>query len=173
MQGEIDTRNGKLIREINSADADKIKAEEAASKKNSEGDEPDSLEGLPKKEIYVTEVPPEFRRVELFVGGTMPNRILLPSGETDAEIDASANPSPTATPFTTWTEAQQTQNTNTNTAPAPDLTSPPKLQRKVNLLICDVTGMRATHNCPRVKIKSFNEGEEPKEFCNFHVRPPQ
>ena len=173
MQGEIDTRNGKLIREINGADADKIKAEEAASKKNAEGDELDSLEDLPKKEIYVTEVPPEFRRVELFVGGTMPNRILLPSGEPDAEIDASANPSPTATPFTTWTEAQQTQNTNTNAAPTPELTSPPKLQRKVNLLICDVTGMRATHNCPRVKIKSFNEGEEPKEFCNFHVRPPQ
>ena len=173
MQGEIDTRNGKLIREINSADADKIKTEELAAIKTDSADgAADSLNILPKKEIYVTEVPTEFRRLELFVGGTMPNRILLPSGETDAEIDDSANPSPTATPFTTWQEAQQNQNTNPSAAPT-SAPSPPKLEHKVSLLICDVTGMRATHNCPRIKQKTFNEGEEPKEFCTFHVRPPQ
>ena len=37
------------------------------------------------KEIYVTSVPPEFRHIEYFVGGTVPIKALIPTDESDAE----------------------------------------------------------------------------------------
>ena len=171
-QAEIDMRNGKLIRELNGAEADPVKAQPTAVKKNAEG-EP-VLETPDAKNIYVTDVAPEFRRLEYFVSGTVPNRVLLPSDEMNAEENVEAKPSPSGTPFTTWQEAQQNQNSSqTNSSIEENDLEKNGIQHNVTLMVCPLTKMRATRNCPGMKPETFKEGSEPKEFCTFHVNPPK
>ena len=129
---------------------------------------------LESKDIYVTEIPPEFRRVELFVSGTVPNKVLLPTAEENPITGSEAEPNPTGTPFTTWTEAQQDQkgsqtNSNTNTL-KPEIK---ETEHKITIMICPITGMRAVTNCPQKESQTFKEGEQPKEFCTFHVNAPK
>ncbi len=174
-KAEIDTRNGKLLRELTDTEAEAVKMQQKIVKDNKANaislnptDEPTTE----PKEIYVTEVPAEFRRVELFVGGTVPNKILLPTEETVLTDEQSAVPTPTETPFQTWQEAQQGQRGNSvNPPPHDDLNA--DVVHNVTLMICPLTGMRATVNCPNKKPKTFIEGEQPKEFCTFHVNPPK
>ena len=82
-RAEIDIRNGALIRELDSTQADLVKQQQEVLKKNANTNT-QSFEGeelTEPKEIYVTEVPGEFRRVELFVAGTVPNKALIPMDE--------------------------------------------------------------------------------------------
>jgi hypothetical protein len=46
-------------------------------------------------------------------------------------------------------------------------------QQNITTMICFLTGMRATSNCPTKQPQTFKQGEEPKEFCTFHVYPPK
>ena len=180
-KAEIDTRNGKLIRELSDAEAETVKAQQSVLKnnanKNANQDLPPDLQVVPEnKEIYVTEVPAEFRRIELFVTGTVPNKTLLPTEETVLTESELAEPNPTATPFTTWEEAQQNQKNNqrnnqNSSVEGEDSTT--ELERNITVMICPLTGMRATSNCPNKKPQTFKEGEEPKDFCTFHVNPPK
>jgi penicillin-binding protein 1B len=89
-KAEIDMRNGKLIRELTNEEADSVQAQQNAIKKNTNANSntkpTTDLEPDAPKEIYVTDVPLEFRRVELFIAGTVPTRMMLPrhqSGLTD------------------------------------------------------------------------------------------
>lgn len=170
-QAEIDTRNGKLIRELTGPEADAVKAEQAAAKKakadlnSAEGD----TEQLPK-EIFITDVPPEFRRIEYFVSGTVPNRALVPVDE--AETDADFKPDASATPFTTWQE-QQMQKGSPNPPERPAESEKDGTQRNLVIMVCPTSGMRATLYCPAKKPETFVEGSEPKDFCAFHTRPPE
>ena len=62
-------------------------------------------EAVAPKSVYVDDVPKEFRRIEYFISGTIPNRALVPilDDDTDGTGDgAKATP----TPFTTWEDAQ-------------------------------------------------------------------
>ncbi len=163
-KAEIDTRSGKLIRELNSDEADSVKAQQDAIKKNSNTNTQEQP-SIPK-EIYLTNVPVEFRRVEFFVAGTVPNKSLLPVGE-DLDGDLNENPRVTPTPFTTWQEEQQNQNGN----PSSRLrdAAPAELEQKVTVMICPLTGMRATRNCPQKETRTFDDDKVPKEFCTFHV----
>ena len=43
----------------------------------------------------------------------------------------------------------------------------------VSVLICPLTGMRATVNCPNAETRTFRRGSEPKDFCTFHVNSPK
>ncbi len=180
-EAEIDTRNGALIRELSGAEADTVKAQQTVLKANANKnntnqqtpvDPTDESTPSEPKEIYVTEVPPEFRRVEIFVAGTVPNKALLPSSDDGLTDEQLANPSATGTPFTTWQEEQQNRGTNQNSAVQPPQLLPADIQKNVTVMICPLTGMRATSNCPNKQPQTFEEGKEPKEFCTFHTRTP-
>ncbi|HXG85061.1 MAG TPA: PBP1A family penicillin-binding protein [Pyrinomonadaceae bacterium] len=175
-KAEIDTRNGALIRELSNAEADSVQAQQTALKNaaNTNSNSQILLENSPEPEIYVTEVPPEFRRVELFIVGTMPNKLLLPAPEEnfDENVTGTVQATPTATPFMTWEESQQNQNNNSS-YPRQSDDSVPDFERSVTVMICPVTRARATSNCPTKQPKTFRDGEEPKDFCTFHVYPPK
>ncbi len=173
-RAEIDTRNGKLIRELNGEEAETVKVQEKIAKENSNSSSNSALpadeSATEPKEIYVTNVPAEFRRVELFVGGTVPNKALLPSDDEALIENQIYAPTPSETPFKTWQEEQQ--NTNQNSA-SPAKQSDADMQMNITVMICPLTGMRATSNCPTKQPKTFPDGEQPKDFCTFHVTPPK
>ena len=168
-QAEIDSRSGKLIRELNTAEADPVKAQQTAVKGAKEKTDPNSADIEPPKEIYITDVPSEFRRIEYFVGGTVPNKAFLPTDETGD--DPNAKPEATATPFTTWQEQQMSKgNPNSqNQSPEPEKND---AQKNLTIMICPTTGFRATLYCPVRKPETFIPGSEPNEFCPFHTKPP-
>ena len=113
-------------------------------------------------------MPPEFRRIEYFVGGTVPVKALIPTDESDAN----PNPEATATPFTTWQEQQEIQKGNSNSANPSSESEKNDGQKNLTLMICPTSGMRATLYCPTKRPETFIEGSEPKEFCPFHTKPP-
>jgi penicillin-binding protein 1B len=166
-KAEIDTRNGKLIRELSNTEADSVKAQQDAIKKNANANT--NVETLEIKDIYVTDVPAEFRRIELFVAGTVPNRILLPTDETNLNQPPNdTKPRETPTPFTTWEEQQRNTNSNKNSSSESDIPEV-EVEQKVTVMICPLTGMRATRNCPEKQVKTFDQSKVPKDFCTFHV----
>jgi penicillin-binding protein 1B len=100
-KAEIDIRNGKLIRELSNEEADSVKLQQDAIKKNSNSNTNPQTEPTPQiKDIFVTDVPAEFRRIELFVMGTVPNKLLLPTDESNLSENEN-QPQATPTPFTT------------------------------------------------------------------------
>ena len=121
------------------------------------------------KEIFLTNVPAEFRRVEVFVAGTVPTRAFIPLDEDGGiPVDGEPNPTPTVTPPPvngTWTDgtgsggASESRSSDTSRTPA---------AKTVTVMVCPVTGMRATVNCPDKEARTYNAGSEPKEFCTFH-----
>ena len=163
-KAEIDTRNGKLIRELNDSEAEIIKAQQKVLKKNANSNTalPEASEDFDAKEIYVTNVPAEFRRVEIFVSGTVPNKVLLPTDETAEEISTEPKPSPSNTPFTTWSEQQTQTNSNSSASETRDL------QQSVTVMACPLTGMRATAKCPDKQPQIYKEGTQPRDFCDLH-----
>jgi penicillin-binding protein 1B len=172
-KAEIDSRNGTLIRELTDAEAETVKIQQKITKETNANSQNASDEIVsPPKEIYVTAVPTEFRRVEFFVSGSVPNKTLLPSEDKSLTESDLAIPSPTATPFTTWQEAQQNQKNNQINSPI-DEDSETEFQHNITIMICPMTGMRATTNCPNKQPKTFIEGEQPKDFCPFHINPPK
>ena len=174
-KAEIDSRNGKLIRELSNDEADTVKAEQASLKKNTNANANTAIPSeIPEtKDLYVTDVPPEFRRVELFINGTVPNKLLLPTDEIKLDLDETEEkPEPTPTPFTTWENAQQKQKGDqTSSSRNPD--AKPDIQRNVTVMICPITGMRATSNCPNSTAETYPESKIPKDFCTFHINPPK
>ncbi len=170
-KAEIDIRNGSLIRELDGMESMPAAATPTPTpdaKKTP--DYPDSeiwetAEPPEIKEIFVTDVPAEFRRVEFFVGGTVPNKTLIPVD--DEVIDASVEISPATSPTPineTWEESQnQKSDTSTPAGTAPGFTT---------VELCPVSGLRATRNCPKKQLKSFREGDEPHDFCDLHTKPP-
>jgi penicillin-binding protein 1B len=177
-KAEIDTRNGRLIRELTDTEAESVKEQQIAFTNNA--NTTSNLQIPPvivdAENIYVSDVPAEFRRVELFVLGTVPNKVLLPTDEASLEESEipKTTPSPTNTPFTTWQDVQQNPNNKPPNSSAEDNDLEEKgFQQNITTMICFLTGMRATFNCPEKRLQTFKQGEEPKEFCTFHVYPPR
>ncbi|MGQ0541999.1 MAG: transglycosylase domain-containing protein [Blastocatellia bacterium] len=172
-KAEIDIRNGSLIRELDSLASTDPKAALSPSPTPSPGETPLedpawAVEEPPEqKEIFVTDVPAEFRRVELFVGGTIPNRQMLldedkefPEPQTE-----NGNQSPSPTPVAgTW---QDKVEPSSSSAQGSANRGTARRQGAV-VIVCPITGLRATVNCPTREPRTFNEGAEPKEFCTFH-----
>ncbi len=170
-QAEIDSRSGKLIRELNPGEADSVKAQQTAIKKNDSNTKSNIAESPDApKEIYVTNVPPEFRRIEYFVGGTVPVKALIPTDESETETNP--KPEATATPFTTWEESQNMSKGNSNSNKPPNEIEQNGIKKNVTVMICPTSGLRATLYCPTKRPETFVEGSEPKEFCPFHTKPP-
>jgi penicillin-binding protein 1B len=168
-KAEIDMRNGKLIRELSNEEADSVEAQQKAIKKNANANARTAptptvdLDPEAPKEIYVTDVPLEFRRIELFIAGTVPTRQMLPVD--DGLPDEENKPEPTPTPLDgTWTEQIKPSETPKPSNSKTDITS----TARVTVMVCPLSGMRATISCPQKEPKIFKQGEEPKDFCSFH-----
>ncbi len=174
-RAEIDIRNGSLIRDLSGIEGIEPSPSPTPATLNSNSNSiyDSELEPEPEKpkEIYVTEVPAEFRRVELFIGGTLPNRAILSPEETESDGGNDGTPSVAPTPFTTWQDGIQDQIGDQDKKPpeSPSEQAPPKM---VSSMICDYTGMKATAYCPKKRMKTFKEGEQPKDNCTFHIYPP-
>jgi penicillin-binding protein 1B len=172
-KAEIDVRNGALIRELGAITTSSPTPVPSPTRRGASGpDDPYyEPEPLPEPDIYVTNVPAEFRRVELFIAGTVPNRSLLPPP--GYEEDDIGKPTPVPSPVTgTW---QDETNPDDPNAPPGNDSDPQSRTRSaetergsVTVMICPLTGMRATSNCPEKKAKTFRAGTEPTEFCSFH-----
>ncbi len=167
-KAEIDIRNGKLIRELTDNEADLIKAQREVIEKNNEAN-PDASPTPNLDKLYVTDVPPEFRRIEYFISGTVPNKALLvePTPE-NPDYDNQDYAVPKATP---------TPNTENGIEPPIDKVPPidkkdepakPAVEANVTVMVCPLSGARATSNCPNMKPQKFKQGQEPKDFCQFH-----
>ena len=175
-KAEIDTRDGSLIRELDQAEA--LNTRDDVNKANRKPD-PDPSgqtddETAPSPDDIAPNVPVEFRRVELFVSGTVPTKKLPAEEQIEYDPDTGEpiikeTPTPKPTPVDgTWQDnveppGDANDETNTNGA----------RKGMVSLLICPLTGMRATSNCPNAERRSFRRGTEPKDFCTFHVNPPK
>jgi len=167
-KGEIDIRNGSLIRELDAVEAQAVKPNASptptpAKLLDSDGNEvPNDIMPDEAPDIYVTNVPAEFRRIELFIGGTLPNKALIEQ-PTDG-LDDGTRPTPSPTPLTeTWQDAVEPPNSQSNSRRTPS-----NGVGSVTIMICPLTGMRATSKCPEKQAKTFNAGSEPREFCSFH-----
>lgn len=100
-KAEIDIRNGSLIRDIGFEDETEPAETPTPTPTPQREDDPAWLtEEVPEpNEVFVTDVPEEFRRVELFIAGTIPNRKLIDPAEETAPPDSN----PSASPFPdTW-----------------------------------------------------------------------
>ncbi len=173
-KAEIDIRNGSLIRELDAL-AEPIQLAVATPTPTPAQPEDPELsawrtEEVPEpKEIFVTDVPAEFRRIEFFISGTVPAKALLPMDLPESDLDGTELPSPVpdGTPLTeTWSDTAGNGNRTRETQRD---TGQPALQRAgLSILICPTSNMRATVNCPRSEPRSFQRGTEPKDFCPIH-----
>ena len=165
---EIDIRNGSVIRELTNSEANSAKAQNAVlEKKKGEGEE-DGVELPNVKDMYVSSVPAEFRRIEFFIGGSVPNKMLLPVKDNSSDYNKAKvkKPKATPTPFKTWEDAQKDKNDDSDKG---GLSSVDKL----TIMWCPISQKRGHANCPNMKAKVFLRGTEPKDFCNFHLGPAQ
>ena len=177
-KAEIDTRNGSLIRELDQAESTNTRDDE--NKANRVADQqPGAQEADPTATpdlAIVPDVPAEFRRVELFVSGTVPAAHYVAESQPEepqydpetGEIIEKPTPTPKPTPVDgTWQDVVEPPEPGQSPYAANRVQSP-----YVTVAICPLTGMRATSNCPERERKTFRRGTEPKDFCTFHVNPP-
>ena len=177
-KAEIDIRNGSLIREIDPLESSEIDATPSPTPSPTpayEGaDDPAwATPSVPEAsdDLIVSNVPAEFRRIELFIGGTIPTPAMPQVDE--PVYDEYGNPvipdpAPGATPsptpiVSTWENIERGAG-NSNSSRR----SPPGAERGVSVLVCPISGMRVTANCPDSEARTFKQGNEPKEFCNLH-----
>ena len=172
-KAEIDVRNGSLIRELDLAETLEPKPSPSPSSKpaDAQPDDPawatEFTDSPP--EVFVTDVPAEFRRIELFISGTVPARATIKSDdggiqydvENGQPIEPQPRPQPSPTPL------DQTWEDSLSPGSEPDHTPTPR-PRPVTVIICPETGLRATVNCLRTEARTFNTGREPRDFCAIH-----
>ncbi len=167
-RAEIDIRNGSLVRELEAHLSESAAPEPASAVAPEVPPElqENGLEAIQPAEIFVTEVPAEFRRIEYFIAGTVPNRTLLPITDTD-KVNLPEIPEPSPTPVSgTWQEGLDLSETRSiSDQPGRRSSDKPSL---ITVAICPLTGMRATSNCPKKESKTFSPGEAQPEFCSFH-----
>ncbi len=169
-KAEIDTRNGALIRELDGSEA--LTASATPTPEATISPTPDpilddpawAVERVPERpEIFVTNVPAEFRRVELFIGGTIPNRMLLT--EADLIVQTPLAESESVDVEQTWQEGAESNKKVERNLQSP---TPAEMTGRVSVIVCRRSGLRATSNCPEHEARSFEDGKEPRDFCAFH-----
>jgi membrane peptidoglycan carboxypeptidase len=183
-KAEIDIRNGKLIRELGDDVLVNGEQPKDPQKQPTPAVDPNSpledAQPLPTPELpKVEDVPPEFRRVELFISGTVPNRNFgnesfeeapleeLPPVPGDSPSDVP--PTPGKTPIEKieipQEELERQQGVSPG-APQPQTQSRPDTERTVMVQICPTSGLRASPTCPIMVPKKFKAGTEPKQYCD-------
>ncbi|MBK8303262.1 MAG: hypothetical protein IPK98_07640 [Chloracidobacterium sp.] len=167
-KAEIDIRNGALIRELDTLGdigPTPTPVPTPVTPKGEPTPYTEELPPVPEPEIYVTNVPAEFRRIEIFITGTVPNRSILPMDDAIPD-DPLPDKTPSPTPVNqTWQDGTEPPS---GTAPSGQARVPAESAGSVTIMICPVTGNRATINCPDKQAKTFKSGSEPKDFCTFH-----
>lgn len=167
-KAEIDTRDGHVIRELDPKEAELIEAQHRVikDKKNSE-----ALPVLADGSDVVSIVPSEFRRIELFINGSIPVDL---SPKDDLGLDDKL-PEATPTPFKTWEDAHQQDKTESLPIKKPGDKDSEKNKPKatITIMVCPLSGQRATLNCPEKEPKTFEMSKEPKDFCDLHRQPPK
>lgn len=166
-KAEIDVRNGSLIKEFA---LDGTELEPTPTPTPAFPIDPELAKNLPPEiaeDMYVKEVPAEFRRTELFIAGTVPNRKLRT--DIDEEYPDGIDPDASPTPFTTWEEAEENATPSRQVEESDAGDKEKGKEKEVTVILCPLSGKRATANCPEKKVKKFRKGNEPKEFCDFHV----
>jgi hypothetical protein len=98
----------------------------------------------------------------------VPNKTILAPDELNADQNGTVTPVISPTPFTTWEESQ---NGIQPTKPQ-DLKPEDVPEKMVSVMVCDITGMKATAYCPKKRLKTFKVSEQPKDNCTFHIYPP-
>lgn len=177
-KAEVDIRNGSLIRELDGTESlapGPVASPTLTPSPTPDVDDPAWATSLEPEtpEIYVTDVPKEFRRVELFVAGTIPNKTLLKPDEGEVQYDPETGepiepgslPTPSPTPIKGTWEDKLDPGTD------PETEKGRNLKENVNyvtVLICPISGMRATAACPKAESRRFRAGREPRDFCAFH-----
>jgi penicillin-binding protein 1B len=175
-KAEIDIRNGSLIRELDLAETLSTKPlpSPTATPAGSATDDPAWATELRDEAPgeFIADVPAEFRRIELFITGTVPSRAILKSEESELQFDpvtgepieSKPKPEPTATPLDeTWEDSLEAPS---DTHPPGERKTPkPKL---VTVIICPLTSLRATVNCPKTEARTYTSGKEPRDFCAIH-----
>ena len=168
-KGEIDIRNGKLIRELTFGEADLVQTQRDITAKNTNSNTNSNIAVNPEippspvvENLYVTDVPNEFRRIELFISGTVPNKALTVEPtptplDDESWRDELPQPSPETTP-------PIDKSSEANTAPKPEV------EKNVTMMICPISNKRATSFCPNSRPQKFTNGSEPEEFCQFHTK---
>jgi len=175
-KAEIDTRNGSLIRELDALETVGTKPSPSPTASATPNDplleDPAWATSLQPEtpEIDLADVPAEFRRVELFVAGTVPGHAYLRTeGETQYDPVTGELIEPSPTPEKSPTPVDETWEEQSDPVPAQDTSKQPKPKGKsVMVIICPITGMRATAACPKTEMRNFSAGAEPKDFCAFH-----
>ena len=172
-KAEIDIRNGSLIRELDAlADASPTATPFTTPTRPKDPNLEQYYEEPPPdpKDVFVTNVPAEFRRVELFIAGTVPNRSLLPMNEDmPGENELNRPPAATPSPVTETWQSAQPDSSSLDAGPARrDIRPLAPVSAGTTIMICPLTGMRATSKCPEKESKSYRAGAEPKDFCTFH-----
>ena len=174
-KAEIDIRNGSLIRELDAVETPSATPTPTPTPK-SKSDDPDAAlwetdEPAPPIEVFVTDVPAEFRRTELFIGGTVPNKTMLPIDDDGFESGVPSDepkPSPSSTPVTgTWQELLE-EPANGNTPSSRNRYKSPDARDLVTVVVCPISGLRATTNCPGREPRAFARRSAPSDFCNLH-----
>lgn len=169
-KAEIDIRNGSLIRELESIQTLAVKPSPSPTHTPTEEDPDWATEFRDEQpEAFVTDVPAEFRRVEMFISGTIPGRAALPSEdglqydpETGEPIEPKTTPNPSPTPLDGTWEDRPSLDDDVNRG-----TDRPR-PKPITVVVCPITGLRATVECPRTEARTFRLGAEPKEFCTLH-----
>jgi penicillin-binding protein 1B len=170
-KAEVDTRTGDLIRELDVVEP----AVATGPQDPSLGPDTAAAEA----QEPTVEIPSEFRRVELFIPGTVPIK-KRPTTEYEIQYDPETGEplpppgrrEPSPTPIDeTWQDSadDSTRSRGGNSNRQPSDTRP----RTVSVKICPLTGMKATIYCPNPQLRSFESGNEPNDFCTFHVNPPR
>jgi penicillin-binding protein 1B len=173
-KAEIDIRNGAVIREINPNEETKTpdKPNNNSNSNTPPTPEDDSLIPMPTPLPEKTpDVPPEFRRIELFINGTIPIKTAnsfedKPTlEEPEFPIEPETEPTPTLEDAPLKPDAK----------PTPKQTPETELQGTVILQICPLTGRIASPSCPNMNPKTFKIGSEPKQYCGeeFHRKQTQ
>lgn len=148
-KAEIDVRTGRLLRELDAPPLDGPTGTDG-------GTSPDpSVKGAPAAEQR-----PDYVRVEYFILSTLP---LKEPGAGDE--DPPAEPSETPDPRGSSEPPAEPQTEPSDPSPGNE---PPG--RTVSVMVCPLSGVRATARCPERAVKNFAAGSEPREFCQFHSR---
>ena len=106
--------------------------------------------------------------IELYIAGTIPNKVnemsdaaeqpeVFPEPE---ESPALQNAQPESSPGEIYVEPDSPMRQNSIAPNQPTIR-----QRTIVLQICPETGLIAVQSCPHPRPKTFNAGEEPREFC--------
>ena len=106
-KAEIDYRDGRILREIDNKEAELIEAQQKVLKKNQESKPKDDESDINIIDSFLNQVPLEFRRIELFITGTIPVSIPKIEDENPNDIEPETQSRP-------WTPKKPKENKEGN-----------------------------------------------------------